>query len=213
MKPRILATVAILATTLLANLGAVKAAQPNHLAGAPVATELGASQNSNYGGGSDKSAVMLLLAGVLVGIGATASRASSDRGGRGVEVLAVPLNPSDSSSYIKRAYAHLKQGDRLKAIEQFNEAIYLDPHSAYLYSERANFRQNQLGDKHGAIEDYTKAIRLSPQNAIFYFWRSQLHHALGNDPRAIEDYNEAIRLAPEETIYYCFESSVNLRKR
>jgi len=212
MKPRILATVAILATTLLANLGAGMAAQPEHYARVPVITQLGGSRNSNPGGGSAQAAVMLLLAGAVVGIGVAASKASSQRGGRGVEVAAVPLSSSDSSSYIKRAYAHFKQGDRLEAIEQFNEAIHLDPHSAYLYSERANFRQNQLGDKHGAIEDYTKAIRLSPQNAIFYFWRSQLHHALGNDHRAMEDYNEAIRLAPEETIYYCFESTVNLSK-
>ncbi len=229
MKQRNLATAALLATTLLAGLGAVKSEQANHLAGDAVRKGIGTSQNSNNGGGSDEFVGMLLIGGVVVACGVAANkvltlhRLSSRTthqvtGGDKPETIkdcdnALPLSPNDTSSSIERAYAHFKQGDRSRAIEDFNEAILNNPNSADLYGERANFRQKNLGDKQGAIEDYTNAIRLNPQNALFYFWRSQTHHALGNAQRAIEDYNEAVRLAPEDTMYYCFEDTAKSKKR
>jgi tetratricopeptide (TPR) repeat protein len=170
---------------------------------------------------------MVLLAGFVVVFAVAGSRASvlarrqpaAKRASFKVTVLDesktikecdqfLTLNPSDTSSYVERAYADFKQGDRFRAIAHLNEAIRSNPHSAYLYSERANFRHKKLGDKHGAIEDYTKAIQLNPQNALFYFWRSQTYYALGDEQGAIKDYNQAIRLAPEETMYYCFQGSV-----
>lgn len=231
MKPNILATAALLATTLVAQLGAGTLAQANQLT-EPVIKGVEVSQNSNNRGRRDKFAVMLLLAGVVVACGKAASRGSVFALGKpyskttdwqdiGKEkpvtikesVKAMTLKPLDSSSYIERAYAQFKQGDINKAIEDFNEAIRVNPHSAFLYSERGNFRQKNLGDKQGAIDDYTKAIRINPRNAMFYFWRSQTHHDLGNEQRAIEDYNEAIRLAPEDTMYYCFQGTANLMQR
>lgn len=117
----------------------------------------------------------------------------------------------DISTYIKRAYSHFKQGDTQNAIEEFNKAIGFNPHNAYLYGERANFRCKNLGDKQGAIEDYSKAICIHPQNALFYLWRSQAYNDIGEQIKAIEDYNTAIRLAPENTMYHYFYSAVNSR--
>lgn len=111
---------------------------------------------------------------------------------------------TDISTYIKLAYSHFKQGDTQKAIEVFNKAIGFNPHSAYLYGERANFRHKNLGDKQGAIEDYSKAIGIHPQNALFYLWRSQAYKDIGEQRKAIEDYNTAVRLAPESTMYHYF---------
>ncbi|MBD2436790.1 tetratricopeptide repeat protein [Nostoc sp. FACHB-110] len=119
---------------------------------------------------------------------------------------------TDIPTYIKRAYSHFKQGDTQKAIEEFNKAIGFNPHNAYLYGERANFRRKNLGDKQGAIEDYSKAIGIHPQNALFYLWRSQAYNDMGEQRKAIEDYNTAIRLAPENTMYHDFYGAVNSRE-
>ncbi|WP_158507396.1 tetratricopeptide repeat protein [Nostoc piscinale] len=119
---------------------------------------------------------------------------------------------TDIATYIKRAYSYFKQGDSQRAIEEFNQAIGINPHNAYLYGERANFRRKNLGDKQGAIDDYSKAIGIHPQNALFYLWRSQAYNDLGEQKKAMEDYNMALRLAPENTMYHSFQNAGNLHE-
>ncbi|MCC5638442.1 tetratricopeptide repeat protein [Nostoc sp. CHAB 5844] len=119
---------------------------------------------------------------------------------------------TDIATYIKRAYTHFKQGDSQRAIEEFNQAIGVNPQNAYLYGERANFRRKNLGDKQGAVDDYSKAIGIHPQNALFYLWRSQAYNDLGEQKKAMEDYNTALRLAPENTMYHSFHSASNFRE-
>lgn len=117
------------------------------------------------------------------------------------------IETTDIATYIKRAYSYFKQGDTQRAIEEFNKAIGINPQSAYLYGERANFRRKNLGDKQGAIDDYSKAIGIHPQNALFYLWRSQAYNDLGEQKKAMEDYNTALRLAPENTMYHSFHGA------
>ncbi|WP_048819358.1 tetratricopeptide repeat protein [Nostoc sp. PCC 7107] len=119
---------------------------------------------------------------------------------------------TDITTYIKRAYSHFKQGDSQRAIDEFNQAIGINPQNAYLYGERANFRRKNLGDKQGAIDDYSKAIGIHPQNALFYLWRSQTYNDLGEQTKAMEDYNTALRLAPENTMYHSFHGASNFRE-
>lgn len=114
----------------------------------------------------------------------------------------VSLQPKDVSLYIKQAYTRFAQGDIEGAIADFNTAICIYPHSAEIYTARANFRKKKLGDRQGALEDYTQAIFINPDNAFFYFWRSQTYQELGNQAKAIEDYNAAVTLAPEGTMYH-----------
>ena len=231
MKSTILATAALLATTMLADPTAVKPAAANRGNGEPVSKGMVVSQNFYKGEASDEFAAIVIIAGVAVAVAAfcggsskrlaiskPASKspqskptAESKPSPRQSAVNSVPLKQSDTSSDIALAYAQFKQGNRGKAIEYFNEAILKNPNSASLYGERANFRKKNLGDKQGAIEDYNEAIRIDPHNALFYFWRSQTYYDLGNRQTAIEDYNEAMRLAPSDTMYYCFQSARNER--
>jgi tetratricopeptide (TPR) repeat protein len=114
----------------------------------------------------------------------------------------IPLKSKDASLYIKQAYTRFAQGDIEGAMADFNKAICIYPHSAEIYTARANFRKKKLGDRQGALEDYTQAIFINPHNAFFYFWRSQTYQELGNQEKAIEDYNAAMTLAPEGTMYH-----------
>ena len=59
------------------------------------------------------------------------------------------------------------QGDFLGAIEEFNEAIRLDPGNSNAYTNRG-FAYNQLGMYQRAIEDLDDAIRLDPDRAEAY---------------------------------------------
>jgi serine/threonine protein kinase len=65
-----------------------------------------------------------------------------------------------------RAREYLNQGldkyihrDFSGAIEDYNEAIFLNPYYDYAYKHRGNAKYN-AGDKQGAIEDYRKAAEL-----------------------------------------------------
>ncbi|MBD0263153.1 MAG: tetratricopeptide repeat protein [Tolypothrix sp. Co-bin9] len=109
-------------------------------------------------------------------------------------------------AYVKQAHTFLRQGDTNRAIAVLDNAICVFPENAYLYSQRANLRRQNLQDANGAIEDYTQAINLHPDNPLFYLWRSQLYYEKGDKCKAMADYNTAIRLAPEGRMYHCLQN-------
>jgi len=123
--------------------------------------------------------------------------------------VASETKQSNSGVYVEQARTFFKQGDTNRAIAQFSHAIRTRPNDAYLYSERANLRRQNLEDKDGALEDYTQAINLHPDNPLFYLWRSQLYYEIGDQLKAMTDYNTAIRLAPEDTMYHSFQRNGN----
>ncbi len=127
--------------------------------------------------------------------------------------IASVTKQSHSSADVEQARTFFKQGDTQKAIAQFSNAIRIRPNDAYLYTERANLRRQNLEDKEGALEDYTQAINLHPDNPLFYLWRSQLYYEIGDQLKAMTDYNTAIRLAPEGTMYHSFQTRVNSSTR
>jgi tetratricopeptide (TPR) repeat protein len=67
-------------------------------------------------------------------------------------------------------YTCMENGDIFGAIDWIDREIEIDSDCAYLYAERANFRQ-RMGDIHGAIVDYDRAIDLQPDNQLFKQWR------------------------------------------
>lgn len=124
-------------------------------------------------------------------------------------VIASTISDNQQSiidAYVKQAHTFLREGDMSRAIAQFDNAIRVFPEDAYLYSQRANFRRQNLQDPDGALEDYTQAINLHPDNPVFYLWRSQLYYESGDQCKAMADYNTAIRLAPEGTMYHRLEN-------
>jgi tetratricopeptide (TPR) repeat protein len=95
----------------------------------------------------------------------------------------------------------LRQVEGQIAIEDYDEAIRLNPNDAEAYFNRGNAYHN-LNKKKRAIEDYDKAIRLNPQFAETYHNRGTTYRDLGRYNRAIEDYGETIRLNPDDAEAY-----------
>ncbi|MCC5631689.1 tetratricopeptide repeat protein [Nostoc sphaeroides CHAB 2801] len=87
------------------------------------------------------------------------------------------------------------------AIEDYNQAIRLNPNFAEAYNNRGA-AHHTLGNNQTAINDYNQAIRLNPNFAEAYNNRGTAHHTLGNNQTAINDYNQAIRLKPNYTEAY-----------
>lgn len=73
-----------------------------------------------------------------------------------------------------------------EAIEDYKEAIRLNPQYSNAYYNRAN-TYCCLQDNEQAIKDYSKAISLNPQNATAYNNRGASYHDL-------EKYQEALNI-------------------
>jgi len=80
-----------------------------------------------------------------------------------------------------------------QAIDNFDEAIRLDPQFADAYHNRGTTYRN-LGQFERAIEDYNHAIRLNPKDAVFYFNRGSTNKLHGKKGEAEADFKKFITL-------------------
>jgi len=103
---------------------------------------------------------------------------------------------TDKIDYTKRGIAWHDKGDYDKAIEDFDEAIRLDPTSAISYNYRG-FALSAKGEYDKAIEDFDEAIRLDPTNAAACNNRGLAWSGKGEYDKAIRDYNKAVRIDPK----------------
>ena len=98
-------------------------------------------------------------------------------------------------AYNHRGVAYHAKGDYDRAINDYTQAIALDPNYAVAYNNRGlAYTSNDNNDR--AINDYTQAIMLDPRYAQAYTNRGVAYHAKGDYDRAISDYTQAISLNP-----------------
>ncbi|GCL40394.1 tetratricopeptide repeat protein [Dolichospermum planctonicum] len=107
---------------------------------------------------------------------------------------AIELSPR-AVFYNNRGVVRSALGDKPGAIEDFNQAIKINPNYALAYSNRGLVR-SQLGDKQGAIDDYNLAIKINPNYANAYYNRGSVRYELGDKQGAIDDYTLAIKINP-----------------
>ena len=109
-----------------------------------------------------------------------------------------------ASQFYNRGDDKREQGDYQGAIEDYNQAIKLDPDYAIPYHNRGLARYN-LKDYEEAISkrsaprcaDYNQAIRLKPDFPLAYKNRGNARLELEDYEGAMADYNQAIRLDPD----------------
>jgi tetratricopeptide (TPR) repeat protein len=95
------------------------------------------------------------------------------------------------------AYYNTRRYDR--AIEDFDQAIKLNPN----YAEAFNNRGDAFADKgqsDHAIQDYDQAIKLNPNDAEAFNRRGVSYSDKGQPDRAIQDYDQAIKLKPNYSV-------------
>jgi len=119
------------------------------------------------------------------------------------DVKAVMAYDAGGSAYLNRGFAYERNGDRGRAIQDYDraiqdydQAIRLDPKGALAYRDRG-LAYVLKGDFDHAIQDYDQATRLDSKNvAINYLGRGMAYERKQDYSRAIQDYDEAIRLNP-----------------
>jgi Flp pilus assembly protein TadD len=118
----------------------------------------------------------------------------------GAAISAIAAQTS-AEEYHARGVARQQAGDAQGAIEDYTQALRLNPNDAAAYNNRGAARAT-VGDAQGAIEDYTQALRLDSNDADAYYNRGVVRRSLGDAQGAIEDYTQALRLDPNDADAY-----------
>jgi|GEM_PF-4554817 len=107
--------------------------------------------------------------------------------------LRIKKNPKDAEAFCKRgnAYRHLELFEL--ALNDLNQAVFLEPNYAQAFYILGNFYLDQH-DAADAISAYTRSIELDPDAVSAHHNRSLCHKALGNLKQAQHDMEMSERI-------------------
>lgn len=107
---------------------------------------------------------------------------------------------------VAKKLTDLKLKYLIQAIDDFNEAIRLEPNNHAYYFIRGN-TYYEINQYNLSITDYDKVISIDPNFAKAYLNRGTTYNELGQYYEAIGDLDHAIRLMPNEP--KCYRSRGN----
>ena len=113
--------------------------------------------------------------------------------------------------YNNRGNAYSGVGNKKHAIEDYSEAIRLQPDYVEAYYNRGTV-YIESGQYQKAVQDYTETIRIKSDYILAYLNRGMAYSKLGQYQPAIKDYNEAIRLKPDYAEAYNNRGAVYLNQ-
>jgi tetratricopeptide (TPR) repeat protein len=113
-------------------------------------------------------------------------------------------------AYNNRGNAYLMSGRYQQALEDYNNAIRLDPNIAKVYNNRG-LTNMYLGRYEQALEDFNNSINLNNQESRTYYNRGEVFKTLNNYQRALEDYAKSIKLNPLDKNVYNNRGNVYLK--
>jgi lipoprotein NlpI len=98
-----------------------------------------------------------------------------------------------AESFVRQGIQNARKGDLDEAMDDFDQAIVLDPQNVDAYYCRGSVK-SRLENWDGAIADFTRNIELNPKSADAYFYRGLARNEKGDLDGAIADDNQAIAL-------------------
>ncbi|TWS94705.1 tetratricopeptide repeat protein [Reyranella sp. CPCC 100927] len=99
-------------------------------------------------------------------------------------------------AHIERGADHARKGAYDRAIDEYTQAIRLQPASALAFYNRGD-AYSSMGDYDRAIQDFTQALTLQSDFAMAFNGRGVAYDGKGDTDQAIRDYDQAIKLKPD----------------
>jgi tetratricopeptide (TPR) repeat protein len=122
------------------------------------------------------------------------------------------LSSADKGNAIaNRGLAYRQKGQLDRALEDFNEAVRLNPNNPNNYNFRGTC-YDALKQYDRAIQDYDHALKLYPYSFAVYLNRGITYVHLGQLDHGIEDYTQGIKLNPNEVMAYQNRGNAYKRK-
>ena len=106
------------------------------------------------------------------------------------EPIPIPL-AENAEERVSRGIDFANEGNFTRALEDFTEAISLDPNLAGAYYNRG-VTYNKLGRFQEALQDFSQAIILAPKYGAVYANRAFTYTMLGLDTQASADVELAV---------------------
>ncbi|MGB3512454.1 MAG: tetratricopeptide repeat protein [Microcoleaceae cyanobacterium] len=102
---------------------------------------------------------------------------------------------TEFNHFFQRGLTKYEQQNYQGALEEFNQALEINPDHTDAYIYRGDVKE-KLEDDRGAIADYNQAINIDATHPKAYYRRGNVLRKVGDNWGAIADYNQAIRLNP-----------------
>lgn len=101
--------------------------------------------------------------------------------------------PDAPIGYLNRGVAYLSKREDKKALDDFNQALALEPVYKLAYNNRGNFYYNN-GEYDKALTDFNRALEIDPNYAKALNNRGLVYYSQADLERAIADFNQALAI-------------------
>jgi tetratricopeptide (TPR) repeat protein len=101
--------------------------------------------------------------------------------------------PNLAAVYQQRGYAAATSQQFQDAINDYGEAIKINPEDARIYEQRAAVEM-KLNDLDKALADYSEAIKLKPNEVRYYAYRSYIYEVKGDIKNSMADTEKVLKL-------------------
>jgi tetratricopeptide (TPR) repeat protein len=106
------------------------------------------------------------------------------------------------SHYVK-GMQYIVQGDYLRAIDAFTQAVELKPQYLEAYLGRCQAKY-ALGDDRGAIEDGYAILKINPNDSQAYYYQGRARSRLGFLESSVAAYTRSLQLEPTSAAAYYY---------
>ena len=103
-----------------------------------------------------------------------------------------------ASAYLNRGHHLGRKKDHTAAIQDFNEALRLNPRNAQAWTNRGTI-YGRMKEYERALTDHSKALEIDNNHKDAWYNRGFIYEMMGNKERAIADYRQALRVNPNDT--------------
>jgi tetratricopeptide (TPR) repeat protein len=129
----------------------------------------------------------------LIRRGFDSANQSQSVDGKSLHPPETPTVQKKAKNFLKHGLDKLNRGDYPGALEDFKQALRLNPNftEAYVCQSIIHYYQ---GDHQGAIADCNQVLRINPRNADAYNNRGLNRCAMGDHQGAIADFNQVLEI-------------------